>query len=253
MNLTKENVESDPRYIHGRMVKVAIADDHPLLLSGLKYELEKHAGVTVIGMAQNSTELVELITQQPVDVVVSDYAMPGGSHGDGMALFGFLKRRFPTTHVVAVTMMTNPRVIRHLVAQGVQCIVSKSDSLTYVAGALYATLSGKHFFSPSIQAIAKMHDIGTSASASRFKKLTMRELEVARLFISGLTVTEIADRLHRSKQTVSTQKMSAMRKLGIRRDADLIKYGMESDLALNAQNTAGEPIYASDDLKIHRS
>lgn len=249
MNPIKHNTELDPRYIHGRMVRVAIADDHPLLLCGLRYELEKHAGVTVVGEAENSTELVELLNQESVDAVLCDYTMPGGRHGDGMALFGYLKRRYPAMHVIAVTMVDNPRVIRYLVTQGVRCILSKSDSLTYVAGALYAVLSGKHFFSPSIEAIAKLHDIGAPASTSRLKKLTMRELEVARLFISGLTVTEIADRLRRSKQTVSTQKMSAMRKLGIRRDADLIKYGMESDLDLHLPTSPDEPMYGFDDLE----
>jgi two-component system, NarL family, captular synthesis response regulator RcsB len=234
MNLPQDPHASDSRHLYGRPLRIAIADDHPLLLSGLTHELEKQPGVTIVGAAQNSTELVELLNAQPVDVVISDYAMPGGLHGDGIALFGYLKRRFPKTHLIAVTVMSNPGVIRSLIAQGVDCILSKSDSLTYVAGCLYAALARKRFFSPSIEIIVKMHCIGDNASASPTRNLTMRELEVVRLFVSGLTVSEIAERLHRSKQTISTQKMSAMRRLGIRRDADLIKYGMASDLALQA-------------------
>ncbi|GLQ95845.1 response regulator transcription factor [Dyella mobilis] len=241
MNLSSEKNDLDPLNIHGRPIRVAIADDHPLLLSGLAYELEKQAGVAVIGTAENSTELMKLLNQHPVDVVVSDYAMPGGSHGDGIALFGFLKRRYPKTHLIAITMMSNPGVIRSLIAQGVDAVLSKSDSLTYVAGSLYAVLSGKKFFSPSIQTIVKMHGIGADPSAAPVNNLTIRELEVIRLFVSGLTVSEIADRLHRSKQTVSTQKMSAMRRLGIRRDADLIKYGMESNLALYDEDSQRTP------------
>jgi two-component system capsular synthesis response regulator RcsB len=147
-------------------------------------------------------------------------------------------------HLIAVTMMTNPNVIRSLIAQGVDGILSKSDSLTYVSDSLYATLSGKKFLSPSIQTIVKMHGIGASAADAPVNKLTIRELEVVRLFVSGLTVSEIAERLHRSKQTVSTQKMSAMRRLGIRRDADLIKYGMESDLAMNTGDTRPHTTYS---------
>ncbi|QAU25258.1 response regulator transcription factor [Dyella sp. M7H15-1] len=240
MNLTQDKFDLDPLRAYGRPVRIAIADDHPLLLSGLMHELEKQSGVIVVGIAHNSTELVNLLNQQPVDVVVSDYAMPGGTHGDGMALFGFLRRRFPKMHLIAVTMMNNPGVIRSLVAQGVDCILSKADSLTYVTGSLYAALSGKRFFSPTIEAIVKMHGIGNHSTPSPVKNLTMRELEVVRLFVSGLTVSEIAERLHRSKQTVSTQKMSAMRRLGIRRDADLIKYGMEADLALQTTNIVGK-------------
>lgn len=241
MNPSEAKPVLDPRHIYGRPVRIALADDHPLLLSGLIYELEKQPGVIIVGTAQNSTELVDLLNHHPVDIVISDYAMPGGNHGDGVALFGFLKRRFPKTQIIAITMMSNPGIIRSLVLQGADCVLSKSDSLTYVAGALYATLSGKRFFSPSIDAIVKMHCIGENAISSPVKNLTIRELEVVRLFVSGLTVSEIAERLHRSKQTVSTQKMSAMRRLGIRRDADLIKYGMESELALQTPPLPRKP------------
>jgi two-component system, NarL family, captular synthesis response regulator RcsB len=236
---TGEKNDLDPLHAHGRPIKVAIADDHPLVLSGLIYELEKQAGVNVVGTAENPTELIKLLNAHPVDVIVSDYSMPGGTHGDGIALFGFLKRRYPKTHLIAVTMMSNPSVIRSLIAQGVDGVLSKSDSLTYVVGSLYAALSGKKFYSPSIQAIVKMHGIGAEPSAAPINNLTVRELEVIRLFVSGLTVSEIAERLHRSKQTVSTQKMSAMRRLGIRRDADLIKYGMEAHLVAQIDEQPG--------------
>jgi two-component system, NarL family, captular synthesis response regulator RcsB len=240
MNLPQDKHDLDPRDLYGRPLRIAIADDHPLLLSGLIHELEKQPGVTIVGAAQNSTELVELLNREPVDVVISDYAMPGGTHGDGIALFGYLKRRFPKTHLIAVTMMSNPGVIRSLIAQGVDCVLSKSDSLTYVAGGIYAVLAGKRFFSPTIETIVKMHGTGDGPSSAITRHLTIRELEVVRLFVSGLTVSEIAERLHRSKQTISTQKMSAMRRLGIRRDADLIKYGMDSDLALQLNTSAND-------------
>jgi two-component system capsular synthesis response regulator RcsB len=60
--------------------------------------------------------------------------------------------------------------------------------------------------------------------------LTKRELEVVRFFVSGMSVTEIAMLLHRSKKTISTQKSAAMIKLGVERDADLVRYGIESGL-----------------------
>ena len=213
-----------------RAVRVAIADDHPLLLAGLEHELRDQPDIRIIGAAKNSTMLVELLETQPVDVVISDYAMPGGSHGDGITLFGLLRHRFPNVRIIALTMMSNADVIRSLLAQHVNCILSKADSLEYLTTALYAALAGKRYLSPSIEAIVQRHGIQGDASASRKRHLSTRELEVVRLFVSGLTISEIAARLHRSKQTVSTQKMSAMRKLGIDRDVDLIKYGIEEQL-----------------------
>jgi two-component system, NarL family, captular synthesis response regulator RcsB len=213
-----------------RTIRIAIADDHPLLLAGLAHELGQQPNVCVTGVARNSTILVDLLENQSVDVVISDYAMPGGSHGDGITLFGLLRRRFPNVRLIALTMMSNADVIRSLLARDVNCILSKADSLEYLTAALYAALAGKRYLSPSIEAIVHRHGIQGGATSSRKRRLSTRELEVVRLFVSGLTISEIAELLHRSKQTVSTQKMSAMRKLGIGRDADLIKYGIEEHL-----------------------
>jgi two-component system, NarL family, captular synthesis response regulator RcsB len=221
---------SPPSPIQGPSIRVAIADDHPLLLTGLTYELSQLSGFTVVGQAQNSTQLIELLSERAVDVVISDYTMPGGIHGDGLALFGFIRQRFPNTQLIALTMMSNPGALRSLFTQGVKCILSKADSLVYIVDALHAALSNRRFLSPTVDAIMKMHGMDSSAHSSLTKKLSPRELEVVRLFVSGLTVSEIAERLHRSKQTISTQKMNAMRRLGIKRDTDLIIYGIDANL-----------------------
>jgi len=227
-----------------RIIRVAIADDHPLLLAGLTHELRNQSDLTIVGSAANSTALVELLEKQPVDVIVSDYVMPGGRHGDGITLFGFLKQHFPNVRIIALTMMNNADVIRSLLAQDINCIVSKADSLEYLTTALYAALAGKRYLSPSIETVVYRHGIQGGASASRTRHLSTRELEVVRLFVSGFTISEIAEHLSRSKQTVSTQKMSAMRKLGITRDADLIKYGIEEHLTSQTAQTHTKSIAA---------
>lgn len=224
------NVTNDTSPSSERTVRVAIADDHPLLLAGLTHELRDQPDIRIIGAAKNSTMLVDLLETHAIDVVISDYAMPGGSHGDGITLFGLLRHRFPNVRIIALTMMSSADVIRSLLAQNVNCILSKADSLEYLTTALYAALAGKRYLSPAIEAIVQRHGIQGDASIARKRRLSTRELEVVRLFVSGFTISEIAERLHRSKQTISTQKMSAMRKLGIGRDVDLIKYGIEEQL-----------------------
>ncbi|WP_233841217.1 response regulator transcription factor [Dyella sp. 2HG41-7] len=225
-----------------RIIRVVIADDHPLLLAGLTHELQDQPDLTIVGSAANSTSLMDLLENQSVDVIVSDYAMPGGRHGDGITLFGLLKQRYPQIRLIALTVMNNANVIRSLLAQDINCIVSKADSLEYLTTALYASLAGKRYLSPSIETVVHRHSIHGGASASRTRHLSTRELEVVRLFVSGFTISEIAEHLNRSKQTVSTQKMSAMRKLGITRDADLIKYGIEENLTSQTAETHARSI-----------
>lgn len=224
-----------------RTIRVAIADDHPLLLAGLVHELQGQSDIRIVGSAANSTGLIELLERHAVDVIISDYAMPGGGYGDGITLFGLLRQRFPNVRLIALTIMSNADVIRSLLAQDVSCILSKADPLEYLTTALYAALAGKRYLSPGIEAIVHRHGIQDGTSTSRTRQLSTRELEVVRLFVSGLTISEIAARLNRSKQTVSTQKMSAMRKLRISRDADLIKYGIEEHLTSRSAEPHAEP------------
>lgn len=210
-------------------IRLIIADDHPAVLLGTKHVLDTVSTVNILGSARNSTELISLLDSQPCDVLITDYAMPGGEHGDGIALFEFIKRRYPELKIIVMTMMDNPALLRTLISHGVSCIISKSDDASHLIPAVHVAYSGGTYFSPTISEM--MPGLGVEEPGSTVgQELSTRELEVVRLYVSGLTVNEIAERLHRSKQTVSTQKNSAMRKLNLERDADLIKYAMETGL-----------------------
>jgi two-component system, NarL family, captular synthesis response regulator RcsB len=212
-------------------IRVVIADDHPALLVGIAHELAGVSAITVIGSATNSDELIQLLDSKMCDVLVTDYAMPGGSYGDGIALLSFIGRRYPELKLVVLTGMDNPAIIRTLVVQGTCCILSKADAASHITHAVYAAYSGKTYLSPTMSDIVR--DIGEAVSVDK-SMLTQREAEVVRLYVSGLTVNEIAAQLNRSKKTVSAQKQSAMKKLGIERESDLFKYALEGGLFLTA-------------------
>lgn len=217
-------------------INVLIADDHPAILLGIASILEKTPSIYLVGQAKNSSELVEVLEHQACSVLVTDYAMPGGDYGDGAAMLALLARRFPELRLVVMTTMDNAPVLRTLLAQGVRSIISKSDDLTHLVPAIHAAFSGGRHFSPAVQRVLQTLEMNAVADATR-PLLSQREAEVVRLFVSGLTVNEIAAQLSRSKQTVSTQKASAMRKLGIQRDADLYKYALEIGMVSSASHS----------------
>lgn len=199
-------------------IRLAIADDHPVVLLGLAAELARNPAMKVVGQATDSTELVALLDEQPCDVLVLDYAMPGGKYGDGLVLISYLRRRWLDMRLVLYTMVDNPALLLAIVKHGVKAVISKSDPLARLVDGVYAAHGGRQYYSPLIKDM--LLDTMMVAEADR---LTPREAEIVRLFCAGGTITEIAERLHRSVQTVSTQKRSAMRKLGVNRDVDLIK------------------------------
>ncbi|WP_175691275.1 response regulator [Burkholderia anthina] len=215
-------------------VRVMVADDHPASALGMSQALQGSSTIKFVGAVANSTDLVAALDAQQSDVLVLDYVMPGGKYGDGLALLSFLQRRFPALHIVTITMIDNPSVLRAISRQGVSCILSKSDAISHLIGAVHAAYVGANYMSPSIKQLLQDVDAAPVARA-----LTTREIEVVRLFCAGYTVGEIAAQLHRSKQTISSQKSSAMKKLGIVRDADLIRYADDVKIQDDAPSPAG--------------
>jgi two-component system, NarL family, captular synthesis response regulator RcsB len=205
-------------------IRVALADDHPVIRLGIEATLDDISAIRRIGSAVDSTQLVELLDGQPCDILVTDYAMPGGQYGDGLELMSFLRERYPELAIIIMTSMDKAVLIRSLLACGVDSILSKADDMSHLRSAIQAVHSKRKYFSPRI---TKMIKALPSTNSSR---LSQREFEVIKLYVGGTTINGIAEKLERSKQTISTQKVSAMRKLGIESDADLFKYAMELGL-----------------------
>ncbi|TDN69424.1 response regulator transcription factor [Paraburkholderia sp. BL10I2N1] len=210
-------------------IRVVLADDHPVILEGVRHGLEKSCTISVIDAVKNSTALIATLDHHPCDVLVSDYVMPGGDYGDGLALFSLISQRYPNLKIVVLSMLESPAVVRSLLDMGIHCILSKADSVEHLTTAVHTAYSNGRYLSPRMATIAASIKPGVRGSAAG-SPLTKRELEVVRFFVSGMSVTEIAALLHRSKKTISAQKTTAMVKLGIARDADLVRYGIESGL-----------------------
>ena len=221
------------------LIRVAVADDHPVILFGVEHDLAPHPSISIDGLARNSTQLIALLNRNVIDVVVCDYAMPGGVYGDGMALLSLIAQRYPHVRIVVLTMQENPAIVQALVTQ-VRCIVSKSDMSHHLLQAVHAAFANERYVSPAMEALLRTAQPRRSHAAGH-PLLTNRELEVVRLFVSGLTVTEIAARLRRSKKTISAQKTAAMHKLKIEREVDLVYYGMETGLIPSAMRAPTEP------------
>ncbi|MEW5561951.1 response regulator transcription factor [Enterobacter asburiae] len=200
---------------------VLIADDHPVYLLGLRTLLQSQADrYEVIHEAVSADDLVEKLTRQPVDVVITDLSMPGKLHADGLALIQYLKRRWPNIVIIVVTMITNPGIQNSLSRLGVQAVLNKNS----LSVDLLQTM--KSLFSPGTRKAAAIK------SETVAVVLSPKETEVLRLLLRGLTVNEISAQLKRTKQTVSAQKTSAMRKLGVTSEFELYQYAQQ--LGLNS-------------------
>lgn len=214
-------------------IHVLLADDHPALLAGIKHELESVPSIAIEGVARDSGQLVQLLTRVPCDVLVTDYAMPGGAHGDGITFISYLRRHYPDLKIVVFTTLDNPAIMQELSRLGVHSVLSKAQETNQLVSAIHAVYAGARYYPSELRGGASSAGPRTAAPRSG-PDLTKRELEVVRLYVSGMSVNEIAAQLSRSKQTISSQKASAMRKLGIEREADLFRFAFETGITVTS-------------------
>ncbi|CRM68058.1 two component LuxR family transcriptional regulator [Pseudomonas sp. FH4] len=209
-------------------LNVVIADDHPIVLVGVRELVERDKRFNVVGEALDSTELVNLLEQQSVDVVITDFNMPADSpYGDGLKLVEYLTRHFPAVHILVLTMISNPLILTRLQELGVVGVIQKNQLHDEIQVALKSIANGTPFHSAGPQSTSVIESVDLD---ERFTLLSPKEHEILRLFISGQSVNEIARGLNRSAKTISTQKVSAMRKLEVTSDQALLAYCIERKL-----------------------
>ncbi|KVQ47738.1 LuxR family transcriptional regulator [Burkholderia cepacia] len=214
--------------IANSIVNVVIADDHPCVLTGITTVLQDLRSLNIVGEASNSTDIVGLLSKNECDVLITDFAMPDGKYNDGFGMLSYIKTHFPMVQIIVMTAIDSSILTNKITKIGVRAIVSKLDDIGHLISAIYAVRAGAEYFSPSVS-ISK----GELRDGRKHLSLTKSEIEVLRLYVSGLSVSKIAERLHRTKQTISAQKLKAMRKLGIERDADLYQIVYESRYGLS--------------------
>lgn len=211
------------------VIRVVLADGHPICVKGVQVEIATADAAKVVACAFNSTELFDVLKQHECDVLVSDYVMQGADFGDGLSLFARIRRRYPRVQLVVLTSIIHCNVLLALERLGVKAIVSKADQPEQLHLALRAAHNGQSYRSPKIQSALEREV--REPRVDRLASLTWCEMEVLRHFLAGLSLSEIAMKFSRSKQTVGAHKRAAMRKLDVDNDIDLVRYGIRSGLA----------------------
>lgn len=210
-------------------IRVIIADDHPVVRLGVRALLEGAGRYRVVAEAACADELLCALERAPCDVLMTDFSMPGGTAPDGQAMLAMIHRRHPALPVVLMTMFTNVPTLRMAMKNGVRGVIDKACSLLDIPRAIDEVLNGSAYVCSSLRAELCNGDEETGSLCAC---LSPKELEVLRLYASGLSITQIAARLDRSISTISRQRISAMNKLGIRAESELYAFASEHRLAM---------------------
>lgn len=206
-----------------RQINVVIADDHPIVLLGVREIIQRDGRFQVVAQATSSSQLVDELHSHAPEVLVTDFNMPGDSaYGDGLKLIEYLIRTFPRTQILVLTMISNSLILLRLHELGVVGVIQKNHLYEEIQNALDALASNRKYQSPTQEPPSVIPNV--QMLDERLASLSPREIEVLRLFVSGNSVSDIARLLSRSTKTVSAQKISAMRKLEVTSDHALLSY-----------------------------
>ncbi len=207
-----------------RELRIILADDHPIFRIGLRAVLEQIPGVHVVAEAGSPQQLIEHLQRMECDLLVTDFMMPVDQQNDGLKLLEQIRRHFPQLPILVVTMLNNAGLFRAMLDLGVKGLLSKASLAQELPQAIRGIPRGRTYLATSVEQLLLQEGVWRGDRLGASQALSPKELEVSRLLAAGHTVNEIAALLNRSKKTVSTQKVNAMRKLGVANDAALFLY-----------------------------
>ena len=202
------------------MIRVAIADDHPIVREGLRRIVSDDGGITVTGEASSAVELFRLLGGAAIDVVLLDVSMPGRTFIDTLK---DLRREHPTVKVLVISAHPEDQWAMRSLQAGASGYLTKDHSPEQLVLAIRRVARGGKFVSESMaERLAGMVDAG--ATRAPHESLSDREFEVLRALGSGMLVKDVAAQLRLSAKTVSTYRTRLQEKMGLKTNADLVRY-----------------------------
>ncbi len=199
-----------------------LVDDHAIVLDGIQALLSAIPSIQVVGKASDGKEAIEIIKDEEVDMVITDYSMDGM---DGLTLLKHIKTGYPHIKVIMLSMHDEPSIVQEVHATGVDGYILKKHTHQELVDAICVVAGGSRYCSPEVDKIL-MKKLQPEASA----QLTDRELDVLKLLIDELNTRQIADKLDISDRTVETHRKNLLRKTNSSNIVGLIKYAHAQNL-----------------------
>lgn len=208
------------------MLRVLIADDHPLIRKGLAQILSGSVYVDTVDEANDGFAALELARKRKYDVIILDISLPGK---DGMDVLPELKDIRPETPVLMLSIQPEEQYAVRAFRLGASGCLNKSSAPEELVEAIRTIAEGGTYLSPKVKDLV-MGSIRGDGRSKPHEILSERETQVMLLFARGKTVGEIADQLALSVKTISTYRSRLLEKLGLENNAQIVEYVFRNKL-----------------------
>jgi DNA-binding NarL/FixJ family response regulator len=210
--------------------RVLIVDDHTLLRAGLRSLLSNDPDFEVVGESDNGRDAVRAVAALSPHIVLTDLSMPGMN---GLEAITDIKRRFPETRVLVITIHKTDEYIHEALHAGANGYILKDATANELSVAIRSILNGKTYLSPDIseKVINGYLDLNkTGNTVSAWDTLTHREREILKLVAEGNTNRHISAYLSLSVKTVEKHRSNLMQKLDLHNASALTSYAISKGL-----------------------
>lgn len=207
------------------MIRVVLADDHQILLDGLRRLIDAKGDMQVVATATDVESATEAARAHQPDVLVLDIAMPGGG---GLEVARRVREMELRTKIVILTMYAEDRYVMEAVRLGAAGYVLKRSADRELLEAIRAVAAGEAYLTPA--AVRLLLATQQTEAGRPEPALSPREREVLRFTARGFSNLEIANRLFVSPKTVDTYRSRIMAKLDLHRRSELVEYALRHGL-----------------------
>jgi DNA-binding NarL/FixJ family response regulator len=212
-----------PKFSKTMSTRILLVDDHAILLDGIKNLLNKEEGLSVAGLAESAEAALEFLKQHEVDIVITDFNMPGM---DGLSLVNTIKRIRPSVKTIVLSMHDETHLVKEILRSGVNGYVLKKDSHKELLKAIQYVQSGNVYLSSDINKILILN----LQNPDEGRLLTDREREIVKLIAKEYSNKNIAEELFISERTVETHRKNIFKKTGTNSLVGLIKFAYANNL-----------------------
>lgn len=209
-----------------RSITVAVADDHPLVINGLKAMLQA-SGIEIVFSATSGAELLESLASTQPDVLLLDIQMPDMN---GIDLCKIIHREYPDVKIIALTNFEQSSYVKQMMRNGARGYLLKNIDARTLQKAIESVSQDRTFIQDQIRNNMMDELVSGRKVTSQGVSLTKREVEVLSLVAKEMTNQEIANKLFISVRTVETHRINLTQKLGVHNTAGLVKEAFKRGL-----------------------
>lgn len=208
--------------------RIAIADDHQIVLDGLKSLIREYSDFELIADANNGQQLLKLVNTLKIDLVLMDIDMP---IMNGIQATQELKKTHPHVKVLILSMHNEKGVIQKVMEAGADGYMLKNSDHLELLDAVRKVASGQKYFSSDVTlTLLNPTSVQNIDEDKIVQDLTEREIEILKLIAEGFSNKEIGEKLFISHRTVDTHRTNLMKKLDVHNIAGIIKFAIKNKL-----------------------